>query len=667
MSDYPATIYDPRVVENKSGVTYTPAKKNVLYAEDINFGNDEIVAIETELGSNPKGAFTSVADRLDHCLYSEADTLDSVTTRGNSTTNSITIGSTLTAGISAKSILCSDFAGSGQLLAGSFIGSATADNFFVVATQLGTAGKIVGIDYYNGSAWYSALEIANISTGGTNRGNLLLMKSGGNVGINKTPSFALDVGGDINIDDGQWYRVKTGAIIGGTEVHHSIYVGSTDLTFLKYSDGSTLGTMISTGQLTLPNFVSDVETGTQPYACSSTSLNTNLNADLLDGHHWSDIPVYTNYWNRIGTTLSPATITDDIYTNGNLELNNTPTYNVPFNAGNWTLDAPWSVAGGKLVKSGGTSGGYWAQLDSFTPKAFTKYEITVVASGFSPSGQGFKFDFGGVQGTVYPPILFTDGTYTFPIVTQNTDKLRIQGWYNVDGTIDSITIVEKAGNVNASGVGQFNTLGIGRLPITGASISTDNSAYYMSSLPSAGIVNYLSGNNPFLNDLQGIQNYITLTGQGSAYCNYNNVDITGDGVKVQYGTGLRADISVRNNSSAVSMLCAGFQINANPFDNPIYNSKAIEFNNDFGGTDIYWKKWGLYNAGNLESSKVFLGADNVKTYFGSNYDMIIYFDGVDACFDYPGELKLNGKILQSGDIVCFDDEIMSYLNNVIYY
>lgn len=32
-------------------------------------------------------------------------------------------------------------------------------------------------------------------------------------------------------------------------------------------------------------FVSTVGTGTQPYQCSSTTLNTNLNADLLDGYH----------------------------------------------------------------------------------------------------------------------------------------------------------------------------------------------------------------------------------------------------------------------------------------------------------------------------------------------------------------------------------------------
>jgi hypothetical protein len=77
------------------------------------------------------------------------------------------------------------------------------------------------------------------------------------------------------------------------------------------------------------NFESYVAIGTQPYACISTTLNTNLNADLWDGYHFSsyfDQPVKTNsnvLFGTIGTgvgTLSGG--------NGNaaftlLNLNNT--------------------------------------------------------------------------------------------------------------------------------------------------------------------------------------------------------------------------------------------------------------------------------------------------------------------------------------------------------
>ncbi len=41
----------------------------------------------------------------------------------------------------------------------------------------------------------------------------------------------------------------------------------------------------TTKEMRAPYFKSIAGTGTQPYQCNSTTLNTNLNADLLDGHH----------------------------------------------------------------------------------------------------------------------------------------------------------------------------------------------------------------------------------------------------------------------------------------------------------------------------------------------------------------------------------------------
>jgi len=49
------------------------------------------------------------------------------------------------------------------------------------------------------------------------------------------------------------------------------------------------------GALTAPNFISNVATGTQPYAATSTTVNTNLNADLLDGQHASAFQAAGNY------------------------------------------------------------------------------------------------------------------------------------------------------------------------------------------------------------------------------------------------------------------------------------------------------------------------------------------------------------------------------------
>jgi hypothetical protein len=64
MASYPNEIYEPRAKENRSGVVYDPAKKTVIFVEDIKGLDDEVVAVETELGTNPKGNWPDVKSRL---------------------------------------------------------------------------------------------------------------------------------------------------------------------------------------------------------------------------------------------------------------------------------------------------------------------------------------------------------------------------------------------------------------------------------------------------------------------------------------------------------------------------------------------------------------------------------------------------------------------------
>ena len=65
MSSFPFSIFTPRTVENRPGVVYDPNNTKTLYADDIKAMTDEIVSIETILGLNPEGAFSSVALRLE--------------------------------------------------------------------------------------------------------------------------------------------------------------------------------------------------------------------------------------------------------------------------------------------------------------------------------------------------------------------------------------------------------------------------------------------------------------------------------------------------------------------------------------------------------------------------------------------------------------------------
>ena len=64
MATYPAAIYSPRTKNNKDGVVYDALKLTTLFAEDVVYDDNEIVAIETELGTNPKGIYASVAANL---------------------------------------------------------------------------------------------------------------------------------------------------------------------------------------------------------------------------------------------------------------------------------------------------------------------------------------------------------------------------------------------------------------------------------------------------------------------------------------------------------------------------------------------------------------------------------------------------------------------------
>jgi len=52
MANYPNSIYSPRTKANKDGVVYDPTKQTVGYAEDVNYLDDEVVAVETLLGTN---------------------------------------------------------------------------------------------------------------------------------------------------------------------------------------------------------------------------------------------------------------------------------------------------------------------------------------------------------------------------------------------------------------------------------------------------------------------------------------------------------------------------------------------------------------------------------------------------------------------------------------
>jgi len=85
-----------------------------------------------------------------------------------------------------------------------------------------------------------------------------------------------------------------------SRTQHNIGVATMDSRYVNII-GDTM-----TGVLTSPNFVSNIAIGTQPYATTSTTLNTNLNADLLDSQQGS---YYLDSANFSGTNWTDLTDT----------------------------------------------------------------------------------------------------------------------------------------------------------------------------------------------------------------------------------------------------------------------------------------------------------------------------------------------------------------------
>ncbi|WP_409480208.1 tail fiber domain-containing protein [Pseudobdellovibrio sp. HCB154] len=97
-------------------------------------------------------------------------------------------------GVTNAIYLTSEYGGANEVPAGTLVNS---NGNLSIMNSNGGAGFKVMTGYFNGTNFYSAWEIANVASG---FGNLLLMKSGGNVGIGTTtPTAKLDVSGSVNV------------------------------------------------------------------------------------------------------------------------------------------------------------------------------------------------------------------------------------------------------------------------------------------------------------------------------------------------------------------------------------------------------------------------------------------------------------------------------------
>ena len=208
------------------------------------------------------------------------------------------------------------------LLSGSAL---AAEGNFSIYSDSGVAAEILGMYYWNGSTYRSALQFANVSSGSS---NLILMKDGGNVGIGtSSPSGLLQVGvanSGIYIDTTTQYTPKI--IAAGTISDIQIQsVGNGGNVYLNAPGTTSLITMSTNGaermRITsvgevLMNTTSALTSG---WLCISVSSN-NYNAIVCrdTGTSYSSTNYYqlfTNSSNGIaGGITHPTASTVGFYT-----------------------------------------------------------------------------------------------------------------------------------------------------------------------------------------------------------------------------------------------------------------------------------------------------------------------------------------------------------------
>jgi hypothetical protein len=173
-----------------------------------------------------------------------------------------------------------------------------------------------------------------------------------------------------------------------------------------------------------------------------------------------------------------------------------------------------------------------------------------------------------------------------------------------------------ASTISTPEITGLSTLDLINFVTSGASNYTQNRAIRATG---AGVINYLT--------------YDSLQAFAGATC-YGNYLIEGalSTTSKQYGvTFVNGDVGVND---------------------PTVDQISIFNNNQVNKTDANMKKWFIKNTGAYVGSKVLLGMDGIKTYWGTGADASINYDGTDLCINTKevgsGTIKINGVAAFSG-------------------
>jgi hypothetical protein len=272
-----------------------------------------------EIGAQPAGSY----------LITESDTLQTVTTRGGTTDQNITIED---ATFSVKTTGVDFDVNNLQVTTG--VNSNISGGAKTVIIS-GTEINFLGLDANNSD---SATILKNtFALGAFNNGTgeaVIDMSAKTKVTVT-APTIdingSLNVSGNLTINGTTTTLNSTTLTVDDNNIELGSVASPTNTTAdgggitLKGATDKTINWVNSTGAWTsnqifsAPNFVSTVAIGTQPYATTSTTVNTNLNADLVDGLHATSLVQTSGAQTIAGVKTFSGGIS---ITGGNLNLNN---------------------------------------------------------------------------------------------------------------------------------------------------------------------------------------------------------------------------------------------------------------------------------------------------------------------------------------------------------
>ena len=273
----------------------------VLFIDHDNNATEDSIVIEIDNDASP-----GTVNNTEVALYNFYDTLTptiTLTASNDAYTSSIGSKNSL---LNLASITLGTTSSDGVANIDAFGQNTSITGNPIFNNAGGTGNNILNI-YGDNNMILSAPVLTNVRAGselnayGSYNSNIITSGGNANLTANTYGVYGASVGNLTTTGTTAHYG---GYFVGGetADVNYGIYatVSGASTNWAGYFSGN----VYSTGVVTGTNFVSNIAIGTQPYACTSTTVNTNLNADLLDGQHASQIQPIGSLimW---GTTSAP--------------------------------------------------------------------------------------------------------------------------------------------------------------------------------------------------------------------------------------------------------------------------------------------------------------------------------------------------------------------------